>query len=96
MTILLDNVAVDTTSAVFDSKGGIAVVNIRGTDFGGGTVTIETASANDSLSRFLTLTDGSFTANASVKLDYLPLGTEVRAVLTGSTGADDVFVDILQ
>lgn len=99
MTILLNNVSVDTTSDTFESKGGTGVAIIRGDNYGGGTVTIEMASKSDPnapVFRFSTLPDGSVTADDTVKLDYMPVGTLIRAVLTGSSGANDVFVEILQ
>ena len=99
MTILLNNVSVDVTdpSTIFVSKGGPAVVNVRANDFGGATVEIQTATIQDGLTRFTTLASGSFTAAASVKLDYLPNGVSVRAIVTGTTGTSDgIFVDILQ
>lgn len=99
MTILLDNVDVDVTAptTIFVSKGGPAVINVRANNFGGATVEIQTATVQDGLTRFVTLTSGSFTAAASVKLDYLPNGISVQAIVTGTTGpTDGVFVDILQ
>ena len=97
--ILLDNVGSNSISSTFKSAGGKAVVNVRANDFGGGTVTIEQASANDSLNRFLTLENGSFdtsTGGGSINLDYLPSGVLIRAQLASSSGASNVFVDILQ
>ncbi len=101
MTILLNNVAVDVTDPpaadIFVSKGGPAVVNVRANDFASATVEIQTASVQDGLTRWATLTSGSFTAAASVKLDYLPNGISVRAIVTGTTGSSDgIFADILQ
>lgn len=96
MTVLLSNVDVDTTSVEFTSRGGPALIIVRGVDFGGGTVNIELASVVDVLNRFALFPGGAFTANGSLKLDYLPIGTRIRADFTGSTAADDVFVEILQ
>lgn len=97
MTILLDNVDTDVTSDAVDSNGGIAVVNIRANDFGGATVELQIASIEDGLTRFATLAGGSFIADASVKLDYLPNGISIRAKVSGTTGpSDGIFVDILQ
>jgi len=99
MTILLNNVNTDVTAptTVFESKGGSAIINIRANDFGGAVVEIQIASRQDSLLRFVTLTSGSFTAGASIKLDYLPNGSTIRAIVTGTTGGSDgIFVDILQ
>lgn len=94
--ILLDNVSVDTTSAVYTSTGGTVVVNVRGDDFGGGSVAIEAASANDVGNRYVVLTDGLLTAGSTLKIDYVPSGLKIRAALSASTGASNVFVDILQ
>ena len=97
--ILLNNVNTDVTSPtdIFVSNGGSAVVNVRATDFGGATVEIQTMTIQDSLVRWAALTSGTFTLDASVKLDYLPNGISVRAIVTGTTGStDSVFVDILQ
>lgn len=99
MTILLNNVDTDITdpATVFVSRGGPAVINVRANNFGGATVEIQTATIQDALTRFTTLSSGSFTAASSVKLDYLPNGVTVRAIITGTTGpTDGVFVDILQ
>ena len=101
MTVLLSNVSVDTTSAPEAKRGGPGIVIVRGGNFGGGTVNIEIASANDTESsggvpRWAVLTDGAFTADGQVKIDYLAVGTQLRADLTGSSGADDVYVELLQ
>lgn len=96
MTVLLDEVDVDTTSSEFKSRGGPALVVIRGDNYGGGTVNIELATESDPQNRFDLFPGGAFTGNGSVKLDYLPIGTRIRANFTSSTGANDVFVEILQ
>lgn len=99
MTILLNNVSVDVTdpATIFVSKGGSAVVNVRANNYGGATVEIQTSTVEDSSTRWATLSSGTFTADASVKLDYIPNGISVRAIVTGTTGpTDGVFVDILQ
>ena len=94
--ILLNNVDTDTTSTPFTSTGGTAIAVIRGDDFGGGTVTLQGASANDPSARFADLSNGAFTANGDVKLDYLPAGYQVRADFAGSSGPSNVFVEIIQ
>lgn len=94
--VLLNNVSADVTSDTFKSTGGIAVINVRADSYGGGTLTIEAASSNDSAQRFVVLTNGTITTDATVKVDYLPSGLIIRAVLTGSAGASNVFVDVLQ
>lgn len=96
--ILLNNVNVDTDSDNFESAGGPAVINVRGDNFGGGQVIIEVASKNDPSNpdRFTGLDNGTFTANKTVKVDYLPVATLLRARLTGSAGASNVFADVQQ
>jgi hypothetical protein len=96
MTVLLNEVDVDTTSSEFRSRGGPALVVVRGDSFGTGTVNIELATDADPQSRFALFPGGAFTANGSLTLDYLPVGTRIRADLTGSSAANDVFVEILQ
>lgn len=96
MTILLNEVNVDTTSDEFRSRGGPALVVIRGDNYGTGAVNIELATNADPQSRFALFPGGAFTANGSLDLGFLPVGTLLRADLTGSTGANDVFVEILQ
>lgn len=93
---LLNNVNADTTSAYYESTGGTVIINVRGDDFGGGSVAIQATSSNDPLSRPVVLTDGVLTAGATMKIDYVPPGLRVRAAFTGSTGASNVYVDILQ
>lgn len=99
--ILLNNVSADVTDPpaddIFVSKGGPAVINVRANDFGGATVEIQTATIQDALTRWATLTSGSFTAASSIKLDYVPNGQKIRAIVTGTTGSSDgIFVDLLQ
>lgn len=96
MTVLLNEVDVDTTSSEFKSRGGPALAVIRGDNYGGGTVNIELATEADPQGRFDLFPGGAFTANGSFKLDYLPIGTIIRADFAGSTGANDVFVEIIQ
>lgn len=97
--ILIDNVSgQDVMSGFFESAGGVAVVNIRGV-FGPANVIIQIASKNDFDvgPRWLGLTDGTFTDQATVKLDYLPAGMLVRASLSGADGTtENVFVEVVQ
>lgn len=97
MTILLNNVNTDQTSAEFESRGGSAIVNVRADNFDGATLGIQMASDQDPLDRFITLLNGSFTDNSSIKMDYLPQGVKLRVNLTGAGGsASNIFCDILQ
>ncbi len=94
--ILLDNVSVDTTSGPYVSKGGKAVAIIRGDNYGGGEVLIQAASASDPGERYSTLVNGTLSGDAMVLLDYIPVGVFIRALLSESSGASNVFVEILQ
>lgn len=97
MTILFDNVSANGTSAEFESKGGSVILNVRGDNFDGATLEVQIASAQDSLDRFIALENGTFTAGASIKVDYLPQGVKLRADLTGGGGSmSNIFCDILQ
>jgi len=96
MTILLDNVNADTTSDVVDFSGGGGTLYVRGDDFGGGTVEVQVATGEDPDLRFVTLTNGSFTAGATKTLDYLSHSTKVVAVLKDATNPVNVFVSITQ
>lgn len=99
--VLLNNVSTNTVGLAKSKRGGPGVVIVRGDDYGGGTVNIEMASVNDinssgGVPRWAVLTDGAFTTNGQVKIDYLAVGTLIRAVLTGSTSPDDIYVELLQ
>ena len=101
MTILLNNVNTDVTDPpaadIFVSQGGPGLIHVRANDFGGATVEVQTSSTEDSLTRWATLTSGTFTGDSTVKTDYLPSGVSLRAIVTGTTGSSDgIFVDILQ
>ena len=97
MTVLLDNVESDQTSINFESGGGPAIAIIVGT-FSTATVTLQMATSNDTPTpRFVTLSNGAVIENSILKLDYLPSGTLVNAVVSGADGStEDIFVDILQ
>jgi hypothetical protein len=95
-SILLNNVAANTTSTGVASRGGKFVAIIRGDSYGGGTVNIQVASANDPGLRYATLSAGAFTANGQLNLDFLPVGLLVRAEFTGATAPSNVFVEIMQ
>ncbi len=95
MTILLDNVSVDTTSTKTLGDGGPKIVFIRADDFGGGVVRIFIAPPSDSLERFERLKDGQFACDAEVHIDYLPPATKIRVSLVASSGAENVYVEII-
>jgi len=99
MTVLLDNVTANVEGAAVAKRGGPAVVIVRGDTYDSGTVNIQMASVNDTVAgpRFSTLTDGAFTTDGQVKIDYLPVGTLIRATLTGSSGSSvNMYAELLQ
>jgi len=97
MTILLNNVDTDQDSDAFISKGGPYTVGVRASEYGGATVDIQVALPGDDLERFATLASGTFTADGTVKIDYLPPGYKLIAHLTGTTGpTDGVYVELTQ
>ena len=96
MTILLDNVDVDTApSTTFSGTGGSAIAFVRGDDFGGGTVTLSVKPPGDSGNRFEPLDSGTFTAGGQINIEYLPSGTKLKAALAGSTNPVNVFVEVV-
>ena len=93
MTILLPNVDVDTEGPEVQFNGGKRVLVVRGDNFGGGEVEIEVASPGDL--RFSPLDDGVFTANGTKTIDFTPVGLIFRASLKNSSGASNVFAEML-
>ena len=93
MTILLDNVSVDGPGPEVEFNGGKRVLVVRGDNFGGGEVDIEVRSTGDS--RFKTLDDGSFTEDGTKTIDFTAIGLVFRASLNNSSGASNVFAEIL-
>ena len=93
MSVLLNNVSVDTDGAALTTDGGNKTVSVDATSFGSGTVTIEGRRPSGP---WIVLTiagsPATFTANAIRMIDRLGQGMEVRATLTGSTGANAVNV----
>jgi hypothetical protein len=95
MTVLLNNVDVDTDSVVLTSQGGPLYLNVRGDDYGGGTVTVEVRSMNDPDARWNAVLNATFTADFSGPRGNVPPGVQLRATLTGSTGASNVFAEVI-
>ncbi|MGR3179846.1 MAG: hypothetical protein ACUZ8E_17540 [Candidatus Anammoxibacter sp.] len=95
MTVLLDNVSIDTNSPAQDGDGKERVFLITATSFGSGSVTIQT-SEKITTPIWVDADEGgtplAITVNRSVKLDPLPSGMQFRAVLQDSTGASNVKV----
>lgn len=88
---------VEVESGIFTSVGGPAIVFIRGNNFGGSIVSLEMADGGDKLNRFEPLDNGLFTENGTVKLDYLPQDSKIRARIAQATAAlESVYVGIKQ
>lgn len=103
--VLIDNEDNDTVSDPFVSSGGQFVVVIRAATFGPAIVAIQYSarplSSDPLVSRWKTIQNGVYTTDAELRLDYIPSGHGVRAVLTdtGTSPAgttDDVFCEIKQ
>lgn len=97
MTILLDNVDVDTITPVNDafiSRGGAAVVFVRADDYGGGRTRVLSKPPNDP--RYAVMNNSTQTQDGEYQTDYLPVGTRIRGELFDSTGASNVHVEIDQ
>jgi len=97
MTILFNNIDANATSLEFTFNGGSRVLNIRGDDFGGGTVVLQMASSSDpsNPNRFVDIENASFTANGSVIVENTKIGLIYRAVFSGATNPDNVFTDMV-
>lgn len=93
--ILLNNVNVDTIGDPEPTDGGKRVLIVRADSFGDGTVKIEAKSNNDPSGRFLAVPDASFTSGDTKILDGAKSGMTYRAVLSGSSGASNVFAELV-
>lgn len=97
MTRLLNNVSVDTDGTPQPGDGGSKQISIWATNYGGGSVTIQTS---PDLVTWITIkymgSPAVFTSDISLKLDKIGQGMFIRATLTGSSGASGVNVDMAQ
>ncbi|GAG92658.1 unnamed protein product, partial [marine sediment metagenome] len=65
--------------------------------WGSGTVNLQIDSVNNSSARWLLFSaTATFTANGNLDIPRLPAGCKIRAVFTGSSGASNIFVDLIQ
>jgi len=98
MTMLLQDVSVDTVGVGQLGDGGSKVLAVWATSFGGGSVTIE--GSPDGGTTWIVLTYGGnpavFTSNIILTLDRIGQGMMVRAVLAGSSGASHLNADLFQ
>lgn len=92
MITLLDAVDENTDGDAVNIYGGPKAVFIQGTNYGGGTVTVEvsidatvwhTAQQKDGV------TDMTASANAALVMWEYPAGVQIRATLTGAGGAEE-------
>jgi len=95
MTILFDNISADDTSAEVLFNGGSKVLNVRADNFGNGTFDLEVATTNDPGKRFTKIPNACFTADGSVIIENVKVGLIFRGVFSGSSGASNVFADLV-
>lgn len=96
MTILFNNINSDQTSTEeYVGTGGPAIAFVRADNYGGGTVSLEITSPNDPGQRPSIINNGSFDSNGEVQIDYLPSGSKIKSTLVGSSGAINVFVEVI-
>lgn len=94
--VFFESLNAPATSAVFESRGGKAIVNVRVDVVTSLDVQIQAGSDNDPGSRFLVLDNGTLTTGVSVTLDYLPPGLLIRVDVIGVDGSANLFAEILQ
>lgn len=96
MTLLFDNVNTNQTSTEsIKGDNGKKLVIVRADNFDGATVIVEIASINDSASRYHPLADGTFTSNGQLIIDYLKVGTVVRARIINAGGStSNIYVEV--
>ncbi len=92
MTWLLTDVSVDANGTAVESDGAGKLLVVWATDFGSGTVTIQVSPDGGTtwIALLVIGTAVAFTANAAQFLDWIGQGLQIRAVLSGSSGADSV------
>lgn len=82
MTKLLDAVTADTTGDAKNFDGGVGYLRVSGSDFGGGTVTLQ-SSVGSPENWIAVGADATFTEAGQCRF-ALP-ACQIRAVLSGST-----------
>lgn len=82
-------------SEVFDATGSPVILFVRADDFGGASINLQVASRNDPFERYRNLTNGQFTEDSTMKIDYLPSRSFVRVEVVGATAStSNLFVGI--
>lgn len=92
MTWLLTDVSVDVNGTAIESDGAGKLLIVWATDFGGGTVTVQVSPDGGTtwIALLVIGTAVAFTANAAQFLDRVGQGMQIRAILSGSSGASAV------
>jgi len=93
---LLNHINVDTDGTPVTGTGAARIVQITGTDFGGGSVALEMTAGTDQPFTILQYrgAPSAFVINTNVSLNFFPRGYLLRAVLAGATNPIDVTVTI--
>ena len=91
--VLLNNVDSDEVSDGVRFGGGSKVIVVRADDFGGGVVSIEQKSAQDAADRWVAIAE--FSSSGDKILENVVPGLFTRAVLSGSSGASNVYAELV-
>lgn len=98
MSILIENVsgtAANQTTDAINNDGGPRFVFILADDFGGATVSIECASANDEAQRFVSLSNNFFGSNSVFSTGSFPVNALLRVVVDGATAStSNLYVEV--
>lgn len=98
MSVLLDNVSVDTDGPPIKGDGAAKTLHVWATSFGGGNVEIQGSPNNGTTWDALTIggNPAQYNANTIQKVDKIGQGQSIRAILQGSTGASGVNAMLFQ
>ncbi len=99
MAVLFDNENLSAGAISPDASfgGGQRMLNLRADDYGSGEIVLQISIKNDGTSdRWDDVANGTFTADAQVRLNYTSASQTFRAQLVGGTGATNVFLEIVQ
>jgi len=94
MTVLFENgMANGNSPNTHKSKGGNHIYAATGI-FNGASITLQIKSSDDPNAEWVNVTNGIFTASGNKLVEFLPLGYQARAVISGAGASTDVFVEI--
>jgi hypothetical protein len=94
---LLDKVSTDTVGDAFSGDGDWKSLVITADDLGGGTISVELSDTSKTYWAPAMYKDDipfEVTDIGAFKLEKMPSGIYIRASLSGSTGANDVSVEL--